>query len=131
MTEIITIFNNVILSTTQDQKGRFFRKLLRGKDGGKPKPSMSPLGINTIAKISKDIAVYLKLSNPGSYTSHAYRRTAATLLAESGCSLNMLKIVGGWRSSTAAEGYIGESMRTKKGIADMVMGKENEGDGQQ
>jgi hypothetical protein len=51
------------------------------------------------------------------YTGHSFRRTAASLLAESGLSMILLKIAGTWSSDKAAQGYIDTSMGTKRSIA--------------
>ena len=51
-----------------------------------------------------------KLGYPeGSLTSHSFRRSGATKLADSGISLINLKKAGRWRSSTVSEGYIERS----------------------
>jgi hypothetical protein len=71
------------------------------------------IGINTLAQYPCKIATFLQLENPSSYTSHAIRRTAATILVENGCSLLELKQSGGWTSSTVTEAYIHKSKRTK------------------
>jgi len=96
------------------RKGRLFRYTIGGKG------TMKVIGINTVAKVPKSIAEYLKKDNANKYTSHCFRRTAATLLAESGASLPIMKIAGGWKSSTVAEGYIQKSDHTKRKIADRM-----------
>lgn len=48
------------------------------------------------------------------------RRTAATLLAEAGASIMVLKLLGDWKSDTVAQGYIENSTRLKRNIADML-----------
>lgn len=77
----------------------------------------APIGINTIGKMPYYIAETLKLPQPNLYTGHAFRRTAATWAVESGMSLLDLKNVGGWASDTVAQGYIAESLVTKRKIA--------------
>ncbi|KAJ8968746.1 hypothetical protein NQ317_004450 [Molorchus minor] len=47
-----------------------------------------------------------KLPNPEIYTGHSFRRSSATLLANSGEGLTDIKRLGGWKSTTVAEGYI-------------------------
>jgi integrase len=86
----------------EDQKrgnGRFLRKLQNGK------VSANVLGENTIAKIGTDMALWLGYSPEvaKNYTSHCFRRTAATLLAEKGVSHDALKIAGGWKSDRACK----------------------------
>jgi integrase len=83
-------------------------------------PNKQNIGENMIAKVPKEIATYLKKPHPEEYTSHCFRRTAATILAESGASLPELKIAGSWNSSTTAESYISTSLRTKRTISDKM-----------
>ena len=57
---------------------RFFLKY------SKNKCYRQPVGINTFRAIPKKIASFLKLDDPRSYTGHAFRRSSATLVANSG-----------------------------------------------
>lgn len=77
------------------------------------KCTVQPVGINSFANMPKKIAEYLQLPNSSSYTGHCLRRTSATLLADSGADIQMLKRHGGWRSSTVAEGYVEDSIANK------------------
>jgi integrase len=77
-----------------------------------------PLGVNAIGKTPKLVATALGLATPEDFTGHCWRRTGATVLANSGCSLIQLKQSGGWSSSTTAEGYVAESSHSKHGIAE-------------
>jgi len=77
------------------------------------KCSVQSVGIHSFASIPRKIAEYLKLSNASSYTGHCLRRTSATLLADSGADIQMLKRHGGWRSTNVAEGYVEESIANK------------------
>jgi hypothetical protein len=86
------------------------------------KPTRQNMGHNTIGKIPKNVATFLKLNNVASYTGHTFRRTSATILAENGGDLLSLKRHGGWKSATVAEGYIEQSIADKKRIAGMVQG---------
>ena len=63
------------------------------------------------------IATFLGIDEPNKYTSHCFRRTAATIFADSGCSVIQLKNAGGWRSDSIAQSYISESMVSKKSTA--------------
>ena len=49
------------------------------------------IGVNTIANMPRIAAQFLKLSEPERYTSHTFRRTSATLLADSGADILTLK----------------------------------------
>ncbi|XP_039439555.1 uncharacterized protein LOC120420554 [Culex pipiens pallens] len=61
------------------------------------------MGINTIAKLPRIIAEHLKLPSPELYTGHCFRRSSASLLADSGVDISVLKRHGGWKSSSVAE----------------------------
>ncbi|KAF2897134.1 hypothetical protein ILUMI_09055 [Ignelater luminosus] len=45
------------------------------------------VGINTFSKIPSNVAKYLSLPNPDHYTGHAFRRSSASLLGDSGGDL--------------------------------------------
>lgn len=81
------------------------------------------VGVNTIAKIPSEVAVFLKLSDPHTYTGHCYRRSSATLLVEAGGDLLQLKRHGGWKSSTVAEGYVDSSLKGKVSTGHMILGQ--------
>lgn len=78
------------------------------------------VGKNQFYKVPEEVATFLGLENPKLYTGHAFRRSSATLLVESGGDLLTLKKHGGWKSSTVAEGYIDESLAQRKEIADRL-----------
>lgn len=69
-----------------------------------------PVGKNMFGKIPSIIAKYLGLSEAHKYTGHCLRRTSATLLADAGATMTMLKRHGGWKSTTVAEGYLEDSI---------------------
>lgn len=98
-----------LISTT-----RFF---LNYRDG---KCLRQVIGINSIGSIPKAVATYLKLKNPETYTGHTFRRTSATLLADSGADLLVLKRHGGWKSNSVAEGYVEDSFGNKKRISQQI-----------
>ena len=81
------------------------------------KPINQVIGINKIAKFPNDIAKFLQIPNQNEYTGHCFRRTAATLLADTGADIVDLMRAGGWASRTVAEGYIAESEVQKLKIA--------------
>lgn len=93
---------------------RFFIQVRGGK------ARCQPIGHNSIANFPKKIATFLKLENIEGFTGHALRRTAATLLANSGADVLQLKRLGGWKSSTVAEGYVDCSMENKTKTATML-----------
>lgn len=80
------------------------------------------VGKNQFYKVPETVANFLCLENAKSYTGHAFRRSSATLLVESGGDLMTLKKHGGWKSSTIAEGYVDESVTQRTEIANKVLG---------
>lgn len=86
---------------------RFFLNYVNGKC------TKQPIGRHKLGAIPKTIAAYLKLPDAESYTGHCFRRTSATLLADSGANLTTLKRHGGWTSDKVAEGYIADSVENK------------------
>lgn len=81
------------------------------------------VGKNTLGKVPRMIAEYLKLPNADKFTGHCFRRTAATILAESGGDTRSLKQLGGWRSDTVAESYVENSLKNKINIARSISGE--------
>jgi len=80
-----------------------------------------PVGKNTLADITKEMASFLKLENPDSYTSHSFRRSGATLLAESGVSTEALRQYGGWKNASTAQVYIESTESNKKRLSNAVL----------
>ena len=85
------------------------------------KCSTQVVGIHTLGKIPQLIATYLNLPNAKSYTGHAFRRTSASFLADTGCDVLALKQHGGWKSANVAEGYIESSINRKTEIASLIL----------
>lgn len=71
------------------------------------------VGINTIGSTPRKIAEYLELPEPKQYTGHCFRRSSATILVDAGGDMLSLKRLGGWQSSTVAEGYVNQSLKNK------------------
>ncbi|KAJ8915294.1 hypothetical protein NQ315_014802 [Exocentrus adspersus] len=84
--------------------------------------TVQAIGKNTFGKIPQKVAEYLNLPNSTLYTGHCFRRTSASLLADSGASIDVLKRHGGWKSASVAEGHIENSINTKKIVADSIFG---------
>lgn len=77
------------------------------------------MGKHSIAKIPKEVATFLGLPDPSSYTGHSYRRTGATIAVEEGSTMDEVKRIGPWKSTKTAEGYIQESLSRKRKVAKM------------
>jgi hypothetical protein len=78
-------------------EGSYARSVLNDKIATK-----QVIGYHQVAKYSVEIAKFLGKSDAKRYTSHSFRRSAATMRVESDASLSALKAAGGWRSSTVA-----------------------------
>lgn len=96
-------------------EGRFFLCYRSGKC------TVQPVGINTLSKIPRLVADYLKLKDAHLYTGHCFRRTSATFLANASADILTLKRHGGWRSSSVAESYVEESVANKIEIARKII----------
>lgn len=96
------------------QTNRFFINYQRGRC------LKQVIGKNKIANMPQQIATFLNLPNPELYSGHCFRRTSATLLADAGADLTMVKRHGGWKSSTVAEGYIEDSIQNKSKISNKI-----------
>jgi integrase len=71
-------------------------------------------GQKTIMEWGRTYAKMLKKSNFNDYTSHTWRRTGATTLADEGISEVALKRAGHWKSAKAALVYVGGSKRSRQ-----------------
>jgi len=103
----------------QKCEGRLLRKLTAKGNG-----TVRVIGKVTIAEIPKKIAEFLKLPDAEKYTGHAFRRTGATLLANSGATLLTLKQAGAWKSDSVAQRYIAESDVPKREVAARIAAPE-------
>ena len=70
-----------------------------------------------MAGYPREIAEFLQLSNANSYTGHCFKRTGATLLANSGCTTLDLKRAGCWKSESVAERYVANSESTRMEVS--------------
>jgi hypothetical protein len=97
----------ISLVPESSRSGRFIRMFRSGKI------IKTPVGKNTLGLIPRKIAEFLKLDDPQEYTGHSFRRTSATILANSGATHLDLKRHGRWKSDKVAEEYIAESDNVK------------------
>lgn len=74
------------------------------------------IGKNKFSKVPKTMAFRLQLEDPDKYTGHCFCRTSATLFAGSGANISAIKQLGGWKSSSVAEGYVEHSLANRKKI---------------
>jgi hypothetical protein len=73
-----------------------------------------------MADFSKHFARDVGLEHPERYSSHAYKRTAITWMADRGLTLSEIKSSTKHKSSTVVEGYIAASAPQKRKAAEAV-----------
>jgi hypothetical protein len=76
------------------------------------------LGINWVYGAPKAIAKSLGLTNPETYTGHAFRRTCASWHANAGASDQEMRVHFGWKSTSMASRYTSNSEVLKQVAAD-------------
>eukprot|EP01083_Nonionella_stella_P311050 1107637_1 len=67
------------------------------------------------------VATILGLKDAHRYTGHCMRRFGASALANSGCSIRVLKRFGCWKSATIAEQYVEQSHHAKQEVANKLV----------
>lgn len=100
----------ISLRPTDEVPDRFFIKYKNGTCFSQP------IGRHTIGQVPSIIATCLNLENPKGYTGHSFRRSSATLLSESGATMQQIKQLGRWRSDLIAAGYIENSINNREVI---------------
>ncbi|XP_051157971.1 uncharacterized protein LOC127279582 isoform X1 [Leptopilina boulardi] len=113
----VKVQNYVALRPAGQFSDRFF---VRYQDG---KCFRQVIGRHKIGEVPEKIAFYLELPNAKKYTRHCFRRSAATLLSDSGGNMQMVKQLGRWRSDLIAQGYLENSMHNRQLIFDGIIQK--------
>ena len=96
--------------------GKFLKRIIVAKKSG-VKYIGQNIGKNTHSNFATMIAAYLGFTNSKDFTGHSWRRTGATILAETGVSAVVLQRAGGWSSSSVAEGYVDDSLPARLEIS--------------
>lgn len=108
------IINNYIQKRPNIDINKLFFNYKNGKC------TKQTVGINKIGSYPQNISEFLGLEEPKLYTGHSFRRTSATLLANTGASITSLKRHGGWKSAQVAEGYVESSINNKRKICKKI-----------
>ncbi|XP_065223762.1 uncharacterized protein LOC135847948 [Planococcus citri] len=82
--------------------------------------SRQPIGINKLRGVPKLIAKYLNLPDAEKYTGHSFRRTSTSILANAGANSETIKLHSGWKSDSAPNRYINESVQHKAKTANII-----------
>ena len=84
----------------------------------------SPCGKHQWTTCAREIAKILGYSEEEqlSFSSHSFRSTCATALAENGASIEQIMVHGNWNSVSVMQGYIRETKRFRRETASLVLG---------
>jgi hypothetical protein len=102
---------------------RFFINYKKGRC------TVQPVGINTFGGFPSKIAHFLELPSAKENIldiALEFRRTSASLLANAGADMSVIKRRGAWKSSNVAEGYVDDSLENKKNICKLLVGGEDQ-----
>ena len=80
----------------------------------------SHMGKNRLAEVPKEIATHLGLEDPGKYTFHSFRRSAATAAADAGTSTDQMVDFFGWANQKMTSEYISTSKQAVHMMADRL-----------
>jgi len=97
-------------------------KTYRTRRDGSSYYTSQPMGIHILGKIPIEIAKYLQLPNSESYTGHAFRRSTASAMAESGASTALMRTHFNWKSESTSMKYIESTDTQKLKISDFIQG---------
>ena len=87
------------------------------------------MGRNSIAKVPHEIASLLRLSDPAKYTFHSFRRTSATLAADSGATTEQMVDFFGWKDGRMCKEYISSSKPAIMSMANRLSNSNSEAAG--
>ena len=79
-----------------------------------------PIGKNHVSNVAQEIANFNQI--PGDFSSHSFRRSAATAIAESGGSDTDLLNAGQWSTTKVARGYLSQSSRQRDRTMSLLQG---------
>lgn len=94
---------------------RLFLNYQRGKC------TKQPVGINKFGSLACQVASFLDLPNPASYTGHCLRKSSATILVDSGPAITPVKQHGRRRSTPATKSYIDSSLNNEMLVANKLL----------
>jgi site-specific recombinase XerD len=80
------------------------------------------VGEHSLADVTKEVARFLNLSAPESYTAHSFRRTNATLIANAGASPHQVTTSLGWKDTKTSMRYIAHSEHHAESMSRMLSG---------
>lgn len=84
------------------------------------------MGKNKIADVPHEIARLLKLPDPANYTFHSFRRSSASMAADSGATSDQMMSFFNWKHPSMCQEYISTSKAAIKGMATKLSSKTRE-----
>ena len=78
------------------------------------------MGVHEVERFVIDIAEKLGLADPIRNTSHAFRRTSATIAAEAGCGSTEMMNHFGWSNAKTASTYIDKTIRMSENMSHKI-----------
>lgn len=112
------------LENCGSKNGRLLKSMRKKLDGSTYYTNQN-MGINQIQKFSLKIANFLKLPDAHSFTSHSFKRSSATAVAEAGASTSMMKSHFNWQNESTAIKYIENTKKQKLAVSAMIKPTEN------
>ena len=105
----ITNYIKTLTAVIGEPSGAFVKGTPIKKCSGISKFVDQPMGKNMLYLFGKDVAISLGLDNPEQNTGHCFRRTSATIAADSGATPHQMQRAFGWKSVSTEQKYIDES----------------------
>ena len=96
-----------------------------GRSAVNKKPSVfvkTPIGVNYLYDIGKDMAKFLQLAEPNTYTGHCFRRSSATELANNGATVMEMKQKFHWQNDKMPLVYVANSNANQTKMAQLLSG---------
>lgn len=114
--EVASIDKWVNAFPPEQRTGRLFKYIKMDKNGKfVPKgKSNNQIGKHACELVGKKIAKALKLPNWNGYTSHCWRRSSITWMADHGLTIAQIKAITNHKSDTVLQGYIDNSVVMKE-----------------
>ncbi len=114
----VSTYLQCVDSLALDNGSRLFVGCMGGKAFVK-----TPMGINMLRNIGKDVACILSLESPMAYTGHCWRRSSATQAATQGATTVDMKRQFGWKQEVTAMRYIDQTYQQQVKMASLTTGQ--------
>ena len=110
----ITPYLDEYIELCSDSKQRFLRNPVRSNKRSGLTVYAQNVGKNNFGEWGKEMAEFLGKDDPKMYTSHCWRRSGATNLANNGATELQLKRAGQWSSISSACAYLDDNENARK-----------------